>query len=170
VSGARKTNALRILESLGVPHRVAEHPVPDAAAGGRSEGHLDAVQVARILGVSPGVLFKTLVAHGGREQVFVFCIPAAEELDLKKAARVAGVRSVDLVPLKDLTPLTGYVRGGCSPIGMKKKFPVWIDESATRLSSIYVNAGSRGLQVVIAPDDLRRVTGAIAADLCVSGA
>ena len=159
MSAARKTNAVRILESLGIPHDIAEHPV--------GEEHFDATHVAGLLGVEAGVLFKTLVARAGPEQVFVFCIPGNAELDLKKAARVAGARKVDLVPLKDLTPLTGYVRGGCSPIGMKKKFPTWIDESCTALPRMYVNAGARGLQVVIAPDDLRRAADADVADLCV---
>lgn len=159
MAAAHKTNALRLLESLGVPHTVAEHPV--------SEEHFDAVQVAGLLGVNPDILFKTLVARAGPSQVLVFCIPGNAELDLKKAARAAGARSVELVPLKDLTPLTGYVRGGCSPIGMKKKFPTWIDETASALPSLYVNAGSRGLQVVLAPADLVRVTGAALADLRV---
>jgi Cys-tRNA(Pro)/Cys-tRNA(Cys) deacylase len=87
---------------------------------------------------------------------------------LKKAARLAGVRSVQLVPLKDLTPLTGYVRGGCSPIGMKKKFPTWIDETASALPVVYVNAGARGLQVALSPADLLRVTEAAFADLRVA--
>ena len=115
MSTVHKTNAIRMLESLGIAHDVAAHPV--------GEEHFDAVQVATLLGVSPDILFKTLVTRGGPDEVFVFCIPGSAELDLKKAARVAGVRSVELVPLNDLTPLTGYVRGGCSPIGMKKKFP-----------------------------------------------
>ena len=159
MTAARKTNALRILESLGVSHTVAEHPV--------SEEHFDAAQVAGLLGVSPEILFKTLVARSSPSQVVVFCIPGNAELDLKKAARAAGTRSVELVPLRDLTPLTGYVRGGCSPIGMKKKFPTWIDETASLLPSMYVNAGARGLQVILAPGDLLRVTEAALADLCV---
>jgi len=156
VSG-RKTNALRILESLGIPHEVAVHAV--------GEEHFDAVQVAGLLGVSPDILFKTLVARGGPDEIFVFCVPGSAELDLRKAARAAGVRRVDLVPLKDLTPLTGYVRGGCSPIGMKKRYPTWIDEIASALPSIYVNAGARGLQAILAPTDLLRATGASFADL-----
>ncbi len=153
----RKTNALRILESLGIPHEVVAHAV--------GEEHSDAVQVAGLLGVSPDILFKTLVARGGPDEVFVFCVPGGAELDLRKAARAAGVRRIDLVPLKDLTPLTGYVRGGCSPIGMKKKYPTWIDEIASALPRIYVNAGARGLQVLLAPADLLRATGASYADL-----
>lgn len=157
MSGPHKTNALRMLESLGIAHEVATHPV--------GEEHFDAVEVARLLGVSPDVLFKTLVARGGPEEIFVFCIPGDAELDLKKAARVTGSRRVDLVPLKELTPLTGYLRGGCSPLGMKKKFPTWIDEIASSQSKIYVNAGARGLQVLIAPSDLLRASDAHYADL-----
>jgi Cys-tRNA(Pro)/Cys-tRNA(Cys) deacylase len=152
-----KTNALRMLESLGIAHEVASLEV--------GEAHFDAAEVARRLGVDPGNLFKTLVTRGGPDEVFVFCIPGNRELDLKKAARAAGVRSIDLVPLNDLTPLTGYVRGGCSPIGMKKKFPTWVDQVAEAQGRIYVNAGARGLQVSIAPADLLRAVDARYADL-----
>jgi Cys-tRNA(Pro)/Cys-tRNA(Cys) deacylase len=158
MSTTRKTNALRILESLGVSHQVAEHEV--------GEEHFDAVQVAALLGVSPDILFKTLVAYAGPREVVVFCVPGNAELDLKKAARAAGVRRIELVPLKDLTPLTGYVRGGCSPVGMKKKYPTWIDERASGLPAMYVNAGARGLQVNLAPADLVRAASAVFADLC----
>jgi Cys-tRNA(Pro)/Cys-tRNA(Cys) deacylase len=157
MGGARKTNALRILESLGIPHDIATHPV--------GEEHFDAVEVAHLLDVSPDVLFKTLVARGGPDDVFVFCIPGSAELDLKKAARVTGSRKVDLVALKDLTPLTGYIRGGCSPIGMKKRFPTWIDEIASVQERIYVNAGARGMQVILAPSDLLQAADALYADL-----
>jgi Cys-tRNA(Pro)/Cys-tRNA(Cys) deacylase len=157
MSTPHKTNALRMLESLGIPHEVAAHPV--------GEEHFDAVEVARLLDVSPDTLFKTLVARAGPGEIFVFCIPGNTELDLKKAARVAGARKVDLVPLKDLTELTGYVRGGCSPLGMKKKYPTWIDEIASAQRRIYVNAGARGMQVSIAPGDLLRAADARYADL-----
>jgi Cys-tRNA(Pro)/Cys-tRNA(Cys) deacylase len=157
MAGGRKTNALRLLESLRIHHETAAHEVGDE--------HFDALQVAGLLGVSPDILFKTLVARGGPEEVFVFCVPGSAELDRRKAARAVGVRAVELVPLKDLTPLTGYVRGGCSPLGMKKKYPTWIDEIASALPTIYVNAGARGLQVILAPADLLRATGASYADL-----
>jgi Cys-tRNA(Pro)/Cys-tRNA(Cys) deacylase len=157
VSTFHKTNALRILETLGIAHEVATHPV--------GQEHFDAVEVARLLGVSPEVLFKTLVARGGTEAIFVFCIPGNAELNLKKAAQVTGSRKVDLVPLKELTSLTGYERGGCSPLGMKKKYPTWIDEIAAAQSKIYVNAGARGLQVLIAPSELLRAADAHFADL-----
>jgi Cys-tRNA(Pro)/Cys-tRNA(Cys) deacylase len=157
MSTTHKTNALRMLESLGIPHEVAAHPV--------GEEHFDAVEVAQLLGVSPDILFKTLVARGGPDEIFVFCVPGNAELDLKKAARVTGARKVDLVPLKELTELTGYVRGGCSPLGMKKKFPTWIDEIASAQGKVYVNAGARGMQVSIAPGDLLRAADARYADL-----
>jgi Cys-tRNA(Pro)/Cys-tRNA(Cys) deacylase len=152
-----KTNALRMLESLGIPHEVAAHPV--------SEEHFDAGEVARILGIDPGILFKTLVTRGDAEDIFVFCVPGSAELNLKKAARVTGARKIELLPLKELTPLTGYVRGGCSPLGMKKKFPTWVDEIASALGRIYVNAGARGMQMIISPADLLRAAEARFADL-----
>jgi Cys-tRNA(Pro)/Cys-tRNA(Cys) deacylase len=157
MSTEHKTNALRMLESLGIAHEVATLDV--------GEEHFNAAEVARRLGVDPGILYKTLVTRGGPNEVFVFCIPGNADLDLKKAARASGAKSVELVPLNDLTPLTGYVRGGCSPIGMKKKFPTWVDEGAATQARIYVNAGARGLQVFIAPSDLLRATGAQYADL-----
>jgi Cys-tRNA(Pro)/Cys-tRNA(Cys) deacylase len=157
MSTTDKTNAVRMLESLGIAHELATHPV--------GEEHFDAAEVARLLGVSPDILFKTLVAQAGPGEIFVFCIPGSAELDLKKAARVTGTRKVELVPLRDLTPLTGYVRGGCSPLGMKKKYPTWIDEIASSQQKICVNAGARGLQLLIAPSDLLRAADARYADL-----
>ncbi len=152
-----KTNALRIVESLGIAYEVAAHPV--------GEEHFDAVTVAGLLGVNPDILFKTLVAHDERGSPLVFIVPGNAELDLKKAAKAAGAKKVELIGLKDLTPLTGYVRGGCSPIGMKKRFPTWIDEIASSYERIYVNAGARGLQMIIAPADLLRAADALSADL-----
>ncbi len=151
------TNAMRILRSLGVPFQVAEYP------GG--EEHVDAVSVARTLGAPPEVVFKTLVARTDKNENVVFCIPGPSELNLKKAAHAAGAKKVDLIPLKDLTALTGYVRGGCSPIGMKKKLRTWIDEIALAYDRIYVNAGARGLQVIVSPADLCRAAQAQTADL-----
>jgi Cys-tRNA(Pro)/Cys-tRNA(Cys) deacylase len=152
-----KTNALRILESMGIAHDVAAHPV--------GEEHFDAVAVAGLLGVNPDILFKTLVAHDERGSPLVFVVPGNTELDLKKAARAADAKKVELISLRDLTPLTGYVRGGCSPVGMKKKLPTWIDEIASSYDRIYVNAGARGMQMIIAPADLLRAADALYADL-----
>jgi Cys-tRNA(Pro)/Cys-tRNA(Cys) deacylase len=157
MSTTPKTNALRIIESLGIAHEVVTHPV--------GEEHFDAVTVAGLLGVSPGILFKTLVAQDEHGSALVFIVPGNAELNLKKAARAAGAKKVELVSLNDLTPLTGYVRGGCSPIGMKKKLPTWIDEMASACERIYVNGGARGLQMIIAPADLLRAADARYADL-----
>ena len=157
VDGMTTTNAMRILRNLGVSFDVAEYPAGDE--------HMDAVSVARTLAVPAEVVFKTLVARSDKNQPLVFCVPGPAELDLKKAARAAGARKVELVPLRDLAPLTGYVRGGCSPIGMKKKFPTWIDELALAYDRIYVNAGLRGLQVILSAQELCRASDAILADL-----
>jgi Cys-tRNA(Pro)/Cys-tRNA(Cys) deacylase len=156
-NSGQKTNVLRILDSMGIRYHVATYPVGDE--------HLDAPSVARELAVSPDIVFKTLVAHDETHAIHVFCIPGAAALDLKKAAKATGSRKVELVNLKDLTPLTGYVRGGCSPIGMKKKYPTWIDEIASTFDAIYVNAGARGMQVILSPADACRAADALFADL-----
>ncbi len=148
---------MRILESMDIPFDVAEYPVADE--------HVDAVRVAQTLGVLPEIVFKTLVARNEKNEPLVFCVPGPSELNLKKAARAAGAKSVELVPLKDLTALTGYVRGGCSPIGMKKKYPTWIDEIALLYEKIYVNAGARGFQVIVSPGELCKAAQAEPADL-----
>jgi len=148
---------MRILESLGIGFTVATHPV--------EEEHVDAVSAARAMGVDPDILFKTLVARNDRNEVLVFCIPGPAELDLKKAAKASGSKKVELLGLKELTPLTGYVRGGCSPIGMKRKYPTWIDEMAQACDRIYVNAGARGTQLFIPPADLLCAADAAYADL-----
>jgi len=154
---APKTNALRIVESLGIDVEVVTHPV--------GEEHFDAVTVAGMLGVNPDILFKTLVARDERGSALVFIVPSNVDLNLKKAAQAAGAKKVELISLKELTPLTGYERGGCSPVGMKKKFPTWIDEIATGYEKIYVNAGARGMQMIIVPADLLRAADARTADL-----
>jgi len=142
---------------MGIRYDTATYPV--------GEEHVDAVTVARELGVKPETVWKTLVAHDEKGSPLVFCIPGPSELDLKKAARAAGAKKVELISLRDLTPLTGYVRGGCSPVGMKKSFPTWVDETASAFERIYVNAGARGMQVIIAPADLLRAAHAGVADL-----
>jgi Cys-tRNA(Pro)/Cys-tRNA(Cys) deacylase len=152
-----KTNAIRIIESLGIPYQTAEYEVSDE--------HQDAVTVAQQLGIASDIIFKTLVAHNECNEICVFCVPANAELNLKKAARAAGAKNIALISLKDLLPLTGYVRGGCSPIGMKKPYPVFIDETAVLLERMYVNAGTRGMQMVLAPVDLVKVCGAGLADI-----
>jgi Cys-tRNA(Pro)/Cys-tRNA(Cys) deacylase len=153
----QKTNVMRILDSLGIRYETASYPVGD--------DHVDAVTAAQELGVNPEVVWKTLVAHDEHNAPQVFCIPSPAELNLKKAARAVGAKKIELVSLRDLTPLTGYVRGGCSPIGMKKSYPTWLEETAALFPRIYVNAGMRGLQVIVAPEDLIRATNAKTADL-----
>jgi Cys-tRNA(Pro)/Cys-tRNA(Cys) deacylase len=153
----QKTNALRLLDAAGIRHTVAEYEV--------DENDLSGVHAAELLGIPPEQVFKTLVLQGSSGAYMVCCIPVAEELDLKKAALACGEKKVDLIPLKDLLPLTGYIRGGCSPIGMKKQFPVYIDETAELFDTIGVSAGVRGCQVILNPGDLREFLAAQFADL-----
>jgi Cys-tRNA(Pro)/Cys-tRNA(Cys) deacylase len=155
---AARTNALRLLESRGIPFEVATYEVDDEA--------LDAVTAARKLGVDPDGVFKTLVTRSDRGDIFVFCVPGPAELDLKKAARAVDRKKIEMVRAGELLDLTGYVRGGCSPVGMKKAYPLLIDESVELFDKVHVSAGQRGLQLVIAPGALVRATGARLADVC----
>ncbi len=143
-----KTNAMRILESLGLPFRTLAYEV--------DESDLSAESAAAKLGIPAQRVFKTLALRGERTGVFLCCVPGDSELELKKAARASGNKAVELLPLKELQPTTGYIRGGCSPIGAKRKFAVFIDETAMLHDEISVSAGSRGLQILLAPDDLIR--------------
>ena len=152
-----KTNASRILEALGLPHELVTYEADDEA--------IDAVSVADKLGVDPEAVFKTLVAHGDKSGYLVFVIPGPYELDLKKAASASGNKKVELIRVKELQPLTGYIRGGCSPVGMKKPFPTFVDETAQLFDRIYVSAGIRGAQLHIAPDHLLRAVDGFYADL-----
>jgi Cys-tRNA(Pro)/Cys-tRNA(Cys) deacylase len=156
-SGAKKTNVLRLLDAAGIRYTVKEYAV--------DESDLSAVHAAEKLGMPPEQVFKTLVLRGGSGAYWVCCIPGPEELDLKKTALAAGEKNAALIPMKDLEPLTGYIRGGCSPIGMKKKFPALIDETAELFDLIGVSAGLRGMQIVLDPRDLIRFTGARIAEL-----
>ena len=151
------TNAMRILRQAGVEFDTASYEV--------DESDLSGVHAAQELGVDKDQVFKTLVAKGEKTGVNVFVIPVAEELDLKKAASACGDKKLELVHVKDLLGLTGYIRGGCSPVGMKKKYPTFIDETALLCDRIYVSAGQRGLQLVIMPDDLIDFCEAVACDL-----
>ena len=152
-----KTNAVRLLESAGIVFAAHEYPVED--------GRIDARSIAEKLGRSPDEVFKTLVAESPAHEHFVFVIPAAGELDLKKAAAAANRKSIDLIPLKQLFPLTGYVHGGCSPVGMKKLFPTFIDETAQLFEVMFVSGGKVGLNLEIAPDVLSSLIQARYADL-----
>jgi len=149
---AVKTNAVRLLENEGVLFEVIEYDV--------SDGQLDGVSVAEKTGQQADLVYKTLVTIAAPSELFVFIIPVAEELDLKKAAKAAGVKKLEMLPLKDLTKETGYVRGGCTAIGMKKPLPVIIDQSAEPLPTFIVSAGKPGLQMKVAPADFARVASA----------
>lgn len=156
-----KTNAARLLDRAGIAYELNSYPV--------DEDDLSAVHVAASLGVDARALYKTLVLRGDRTGVFVCVVPGDAEVDLKKAARASGNKKADLVPVKELLSLTGYVRGGCSPIGMKKRYPTYIDSGVSECGSIYVSAGVRGLQLILSPADLVAFTGAATADLIVVG-
>lgn len=155
--GAAKTNAVRLLEKAGVTFETKEYPV--------DEEHLDARHVADSVGEDISLVFKTLVLKGERTGLFVCVIPGAEEVDLKKAARAAGDKKAEMLPMKELLPATGYIRGGCSPVGMKKPLPTFFHVSALDHPKIYVSAGQRGMQLIIAPQDLIKFVGGTAVDL-----
>lgn len=144
------TNAMRILRQAGIDFDCTSYPV--------DENDLSGVHAAKALGAEPARVFKTLVARGERTGINIFVIPVAEELDLKRAAAACGDKKLELVHVNELLGLTGYIRGGCSPVGMKKKYPSFIDETAVLFESIYVSAGQRGLQIVIDPDSLINFT------------
>ncbi len=151
------TNAMRLLTQAGIDFETSEYEV--------DESDLSGVHAAQMLGVEPDQVFKTLVARGEHTGIGVFCIPVAEELDLKKCAAAMGDKKVEMIHVRELLGLTGYIRGGCSPIGMKKKYRTWIDEIATLFDRIYVSAGMRGQQLILNPEDLRAYTDAQFADL-----
>ena len=141
-----KTNAVRLIEQAGLPCRTAEYEY--------DENDLNGMHAAKAIGMPSEQVFKTLVARGDRSGILIFCIPVCCELDLKKAAKAAKDKKVDLVAMKELLPLTGYIRGGCSPVGMKRSYPTYIDETAQLYDEIAVSAGMRGQQLLISPDDL----------------
>ncbi|MEM5781040.1 MAG: Cys-tRNA(Pro) deacylase [Lawsonibacter sp.] len=153
-----KTNVMRVLEQKEIPYVPHTYEHEEGVA-------VDGVSVAQSLGQDPEAVFKTLVARGASKGIYVFVIPVAESLDLKKAAKAAGEKSIEMVAVKEITPLTGYVRGGCSPVGMKKQYPTVFHETAEILDSIMVSAGKIGFQVELAPADLIGLVGARTADL-----
>ena len=152
-----KTNVARLLDKAKVAYELISYEV--------DESDLSAVHVAAQLGEDVDRVFKTIVLHGDKTGHFVCVVPGEHEIDLKKAARVSGNKKCELLPMKELLPVTGYIRGGCSPIGMKKHFPTYLHESAATFDYIYVSAGQRGLQVKLSPQDLLREAGAVYADL-----
>lgn len=143
-----KTNVMRLLEQKGIPYTSHDY---------RASGAVGGTEVAAALDEDPARVFKTLVTQGASGGHYVFVIPVAEELDLKKAAKAVGEKSIAMLPQKELLPLTGYLHGGCSPIGMKKPFPTVLHQSAAEQESIYVSAGKVGFQVEVAPADLQKM-------------
>lgn len=152
-----KTNAMRILDSKKISYQIYSYESKD--------GKIDGVSVAHKINRDPKTVYKTLVAQGATNEIFVFVVPVESELDLKKAAKAAKVKKVELIPVKDIQKHTGYIRGGCSPIGMKKVYPTFIDKSALELSSFLVSGGKIGVQIEIRIDDFVKVTEAITSDL-----
>jgi len=152
-----RTNVMRLLDAAGIPYRTAEYEYDENDLGG--------MHVAAATGMPPEQVFKTLVAHGDKQGYLVFCIPVCCELDLKKAARAAHDKKVELIHVKELLPLTGYIRGGCSPIGMKKPFPTFMDETAMLYDEIAVSAGVRGCQIILSPESLSDYCSILLSDL-----
>ena len=155
---AVKTNVLRHLDAAKIPYETREYAVEDE--------NFDGKLVAGKTGLDPAMIYKTLVLTGDKGSHLVCVVPVERELDLKAVARAAGQKSVAMLPQKELLPLTGYLRGGCSPIGMKKPFPTYLEEAARELPRLSVSAGVRGCQVILATEDLIRETKAVLAPLC----
>ena len=152
-----KTNAVRLVEQAGIPCREAFYDF--------DENDLNGNHAAKAIGKTAEEVFKTLVARGDRSGIHVFCIPVCFELDLKKAAKVTGDKKIEMVHVKELLSLTGYIRGGCSPVGMKKKYPTFFDETCELYDEIAVSAGERGHQMLLPPMDLARYLGAKLVDI-----
>ena len=154
---SQKTNVVRIVERAGFSCEEFRYEY--------DENDLNGNHAAAAIGCSPEEVFKTLVTRGSKTGINVFCIPVCCSLDLKKAAAAAGDKSVEMVPMKELLELTGYIRGGCSPIGMKKKYPTYIDETCILYDRIFISGGQRGLQIHISPDALLELTDAKLTDI-----
>ncbi|MBE6944885.1 MAG: Cys-tRNA(Pro) deacylase [Ruminococcaceae bacterium] len=152
-----KTNAIRLISLAHIPYREAFYPYLENDPGG--------VHLAEAVGIPAEQIFKTLVAQGGKTGINVFCIPVCCELDLKKAAKAAGDKNMELVPMKSLLGLTGYIRGGCSPVGMKKRYPTFFHETAMLYPEIAVSAGERGHQMLLPPEMLAAYVGGQFMDL-----
>ena len=152
-----KTNAMRRLDAAKIPYRVMEYVV--------DENDLSGTHIAEQIGLPSAQVFKTLVAKGDKTGPVVFCIPCDGEIDLKKAAALTGNKKIEMIHVKDLLALTGYIRGGCSPIGMKKQFPTYLHESANDFEKITVSSGTRGAQLLLKVADLLAFVGAKTADL-----
>lgn len=152
-----KTNVARLLDAARIDYSLVEYPV--------DEEHLEAQHVADSIGEDVNQVYKTLVMRGDKTGPIVGVIPGNREIDLKKAAKVSGNKKVEMIHVKELQPLTGYIRGGCSPIGMKKPFPTFFQQDCLQLSEIFVSAGIRGLQICISPQTLVDFVGGIATDI-----
>lgn len=152
-----RTNVMRLLDAAGIEYEAGEYEV--------DENDLSGSHAADMMGVDHDSMFKTLVLRGEKTGYLVCCIPVDEELDLKKVAKAAGDKKVEMIHMKELLPLTGYIRGGCSSIGMKKKFPTYIEETAVLFDKIAVSAGMRGVQILIDPEQLAAYTEAAFAPL-----
>ena len=153
----QKTNAMRRLDAAKIPYQILEYEV--------DENDLSGMHIAEQLGFPPEKMFKTLVAKGDKTGPLVFCIPVAAEIDLKRAASITGNKKIEMIHVKDLLALTGYIRGGVSPIGMKKAFPTYVDESALQFEQITVSSGTRGAQLLLSREALIPFIGAKTADL-----
>lgn len=153
-----KTNVMRVLEQKGIPYIPHAYDHEEGVA-------VDGLTVAQSLGQDPDTVFKTLVARGASKGIYVFVIPVAENLDLKKAAKAVGEKSIEMIHVKEINALTGYVRGGCSPVGMKKQYPTVFHETAEIVDTIMVSAGKIGFQVELAPAALIALVGGSTADL-----
>ena len=154
---ATKTNAVRLVEQAGLPCRERFYEF--------DESDLSGAHAAQAIGMPPEQVFKTLVARGEKTGINVFCIPVCCELNLKKAAKAAGDKNMELVAVKELLGLTGYIRGGCSPVGMKKKYPTFLDETCVLWEEIAVSAGARGHQMILPPEKLAELVSAKLVDL-----
>ena len=141
-----KTNAMRLLDRAGIPYEIMTYPY--------DENDLSGMKAADSLGLPPGKIFKTIVLHGNRTGYMAGCLPVDKEINLKALALLSGDKHVEMIPQKDLLSLTGYIRGGCSPLGMKKQLPSFIDERALSQEKIAVSAGKRGVQILLSPTDL----------------
>ncbi|MGI5883374.1 MAG: Cys-tRNA(Pro) deacylase [Candidatus Spyradocola sp.] len=151
------TNAMRLLKAAGIEFETREYEV--------DENDLSGVHAAEVLGLPPEEVFKTLVLRGEKQGILVCVLPVELEVDLKKLAKEAGDKKVEMIHMKELLPLTGYIRGGCSPVGMKKKYPTFLDETCELCERISVSAGQRGVQMLLRPEDLARYTEAKICDI-----
>ncbi|PLR79036.1 Cys-tRNA(Pro) deacylase [Bacillus sp. V3-13] len=152
-----KTNAMRILDAKNIGYELISYD--------RIDGKIDGISVAEKINKSPGQVYKTLVAQSANKNINIFVIPVAEELDLKKAAKAAGEKKIEMIAVKDIQKYTGYIRGGCSPVGMKKQYPTFIDRRAGQLKTIVVSGGKIGVQMELTVENLVEATDAVLADL-----